>query len=319
VVDICWYGNTLEPHPKLESLTGDVRFPLSTWLEDVTAVMHLGGVSTDPAVQFFVEMTTEVNTQGTIRLAELAAAQAERVKRSLRFLFASSTSVYYLPTGSLDLDVQLMTEDFPVMPPPGYGDSKRQAEVALMRLAERHPWFCPTVLRKATLFGPSRRMRFDLAVNAFTLQAWRRRSLVVQGRGEVWRPLLHVEDAVDSYIQLLELSKGATRAQTFNIVHRNCRVVELAHEVAETLERHRNVEVPVRRDVSIDDARRSYYVAGAKAAAAAGIRPKRTVAEGVLALWDQLEAGVFGSRPEDEVRHFNIQRLRQVASESGGA
>jgi nucleoside-diphosphate-sugar epimerase len=315
VVDTFWYGNALEAHPRLECLTGDVRHPVSAWLNDVTVVIHLGGISTDPAAHFLVEMTTDVNAQGTRRLAEVAAEHADRAGRPLQFLFASSTSVYYLPTGSVDLNVRPMTEDTSVAPPPGYGESKRLAETALLELAQRHPLFSPVILRKATLFGVSRRMRFDLTVNAFTLEAWRQRALLVRGRGEVWRPLLHVDDAVDAYLRLLEGPADVARGEIFNIVHRNCRVVELAHEVAEVLERQRNVSISVRRDPSIDDGRRSYYVPGEKSAEILGVRPQRPIAGAVLALWDQLEAGVYGPRPQDDPLHFNIVRLRQVAPE----
>jgi nucleoside-diphosphate-sugar epimerase len=208
-----------------------------------------------------------------------------------------------------------MTEDLSVTPPPGYGESKRLAEATLLQLAGRHPLFSPVILRKATLFGPSRRMRFDLSVNAFTLEAWLQRALLVRGRGEVWRPLLHIDDAVEAYLRFVERPVDGVRGEIFNIVHRNCRVVELAHEIAETLERHRNVVISVRRDPSIDDGRRSYYVQGEKSANVLAVHPQRSVADAVLALWDQLDAGAYGPRPQDDPLHFNIRRLRQVALE----
>jgi nucleoside-diphosphate-sugar epimerase len=191
------------------------------------------------------------------------------------------------------------------------------AEIELLRVAEQHPLFCPTLVRKGTIFGLAPRMRFDLVVNIFVLHAWRNRLLTVHGSGEVWRPLLHIRDAADCYIHLLWAPTGKIRSETFNLVHKNYRVLELAHWVAEILEQHRGVEVRVKRDRSRGDALRSYYVDGEKITKALGFRPDRGVAEAALEIWDALEQGEFGDEPENDLRYFNIRWLKEAFTKEG--
>jgi nucleoside-diphosphate-sugar epimerase len=160
-------------------------------------------------------------------------------------------------------------------------------------------------------------MRFDLVVNIFVLHAWRERLLTVHGSGEVWRPLLHIRDAVDAYLHLLSAPTGKIRGEAFNLVHKNYRVLELAHWVAETLEQHRGIEVRVKRDRSKGDSLRSYYVDGDKITRTLGFKPERGVAQAVLEMWDALERGEFGDEPENEARYFNIRWLKDTYTERG--
>ena len=154
-------------------------------------------------------------------------------------------------------------------------------------------------------------------VNIFALHAWRKRLLTVHGSGEVWRPLLHVRDAVDAYLHLLWTPTEKIRRETFNLVHKNYRVLELAHWMAEILEQHRGVEVRVKRDRSRDDGLRSYYVDGEKITRTLGFRPERGVAQATLEIWDALERGEFGIEPENDPRFFNIRWLKETIAKEG--
>jgi nucleoside-diphosphate-sugar epimerase len=160
-------------------------------------------------------------------------------------------------------------------------------------------------------------MRFDLVVNVFVLHAWRKRLLTVHGSGEVWRPLLHIRDAVDAYLHLLSAPTAKIRGEAFNLVHKNYRVLELAHWVAETLEQHRGVEVGVKRDRSVGDSLRSYYVDGEKITHTLGFKPERGVAQATLEMWDALERGEFGDEPENDARYFNIRWLKDTVAREG--
>jgi nucleoside-diphosphate-sugar epimerase len=140
---------------------------------------------------------------------------------------------------------------------------------------------------------------------------------MVHGSGEVWRPLLHIRDAVDAYLHLLSAPTAKTRGEAFNLVHKNYRVLELAHWISETLEQHRGVEVGVKRDRSAGDSLRSYYVDGEKIARVLGFRPERGVAQAVLEIWDALERGDFGDEPESDARYFNIRWLKDTIEREG--
>ena len=318
VVDTHWFGNSFDAHENLELIKADLRYcDAASLLEDVSAVIHLAGLSNDPTADFAPDLNSESNVLATRRLAQAVAEKAEREGREIRFLFASTCSVYYTSSVAGDVNVEQMTEDLPVAPTANYSKTKRLAEIELLRVAERYPLFCPANLRKGTIFGLAPRMRFDLVVNVFVLHAWRRRLLTVHGSGEVWRPLLHIRDAVDAYLHLLWAPTAKIRGETFNLVHKNYRILELAHWIAEILEQHRGVEVRVKRDRTGSDSLRSYYVVGEKITEALGFRPERGVAQATLEIWDALERGEFGVEPENDPRYFNIRWLRETITEEG--
>ena len=312
VVDTQWFGNTLPSHPRLESIEGDIGQFDSAWLDQVTAVIHLAGISNDPTAQFAPRLNLESNATATRTLAEAVALQSERAGREIRLLFASSCSIYYTVANGATVDILPKHEETPVSPTAPYSKAKRLAEMELLRIAAEFPHFCPVLLRKGTLFGLSPRMRFDLVINAFTLAAWRHQTLTVHGSGEAWRPLLHIGDAVDAYLYCLTAPAARVRGQIYNVVHKNYRVLELAHWVSEVLELKRGVRVEVKRDRSFREPERSYYVSGGKMASELGFRAERGTSDAVLEIWDRLKAGKFGAAPQDDARFFNLRRFQQL-------
>lgn len=225
VVDTLWFDNPLSNHPRLELIQGDIRQAEFTWFDDVDSIVHLAGLSNDPTADYAPMLNAECNVWATKNLALIAAERAHQVQYSIRFIFASTCSIYYTSTPEADLNMQGKDEESMVAPTANYSKTKRLAEIELQTLAGEYPEFCPVILRKGTLFGLSPRMRFDLVINTFTLNAWKKRELVVFGSGEAWRPLLDVRDAVDAYLYMLNLPCDKVRNQTFNVLHKNYRVL----------------------------------------------------------------------------------------------
>ncbi len=153
VVDTLWFGNPFPPHERLDVVQGDLRYPEASWLKDVDAIIHLAGLSNDPTADFAPELNSESNVYATRQLAELASAKARRDDKPLRYLFASTCSVYYAPTNADEANVTVMTEDMPIAPTANYSKTKRLAEVELLRIADQNPLFVPVLLRKGTIFG----------------------------------------------------------------------------------------------------------------------------------------------------------------------
>jgi len=310
VVDTFWFGNHLPEHPALEIIKGDLRQCEPAWLEGVEAVIHLAGLSNDPTADFAPLLNAESNVWATKKLAELVAQKAHKEGRSIRFVFASSCSIYYTATPEGTLDMHGKSEDTPVAPTANYSKTKRLGEIELLSLAAIYPEFCPVILRKGTLFGMSPRMRFDLVVNVFVLNAWHKRNLTIFGSGEAWRPLLHLRDAVDAYIYALAWPENKIRGQIFNILHKNYRVLELAFWVSEVLERNRNVTIQVKRDRSVESGERSYYVLAKKIQRELGFSAESGASGAILEIWDALEAGKLGEKPQENPQYYNIRWLK---------
>ncbi len=84
----------------------------------------------------------------------------------------------------------------------------------------------PEDLAQGTIFGLAPRIRFDLAVNAFVMQAWRNHLVPIWGSGEVWWPFFHVRDAVDACIHLLGAPTEKIRGESSNLLHKNYRILD---------------------------------------------------------------------------------------------
>jgi nucleoside-diphosphate-sugar epimerase len=188
----CLTGCAELPERRLDAQHfGDVRTVEPALLHGVDAVVHLAAVSNDPIGNVYDEVTIDVNSGASIRLAELAKAAGAG-----SFVFASSCSVY----GVSGDDVA--TEESATNPLTPYARSKILTEEGLVELADES--FTVTCLRFATACGMSDRVRLDLVLNDFVASALATQTITILSDGTPWRPLVHVHDmarAIDWAIQ----------------------------------------------------------------------------------------------------------------------
>ncbi len=218
----CVFGNAVSK-PDLE-LTMDLRDVTIDHLKGVDAVMHLCGMSNDPAGDLNPDITYEVNHRASVRLAELAKEAGVS-----RFLFSSSCSIYGAQ-GNEALDES--AEFLPVTP---YGESKLFVERDLESLADAN--FSPTYLRNATAYGVSERLRGDLVVNNLTGFAVTTGKVFLKSDGSSWRPLVHIEDISRAFCALLEADRAQIHNEAFNIgaTKENYLISDVAEIVADVV------------------------------------------------------------------------------------
>jgi len=291
-------------NPDLELVRGDIRrlddFP--HLLDDVDAVVHLAGLANDPSCDLDPEVSLDVNITATRRLAERAKEAGIE-----RFIFSSSCSVY--GRGEVDL----LAEDSEKKPVSVYAMTKLTAERELCDLADDK--FAPVILRYATLFGPSPRMRFDLAVNQLAAGAIKKRKILVFQGGRQWRPFVHVQDAARACIMSIEAPVGKVRGDVFNVGRddNNWQIVELARLVKERFPEADLEEVPG------DEDRRSYRVSFGKIREMLGFEAKYTVEDGLEHVREMFDDGVIAD-PEADI-YFNVRllsKLRDMPAVTGG-
>jgi nucleoside-diphosphate-sugar epimerase len=70
-----------------------------------------------------------------------------------------------------------------------------------------------SILRLATAYGLSSRIRFDLLLHEFIREAWKKKKVSLYG-GDSWRPLVHVDDIARAIIMCLE---SEDEKETFNV------------------------------------------------------------------------------------------------------
>ncbi|MBU0507310.1 NAD-dependent epimerase/dehydratase family protein, partial [bacterium] len=101
------------------------------------------------------------------------------------------------------------------------------------RLADDN--FTPVLLRNATVYGVSPRLRLDVVVNDFVGSAVTIERVAMRSAGAAWRPLIHVEDLARVYAAALIADRELVHAEVFNVVgpEGNHRVIDIADTVAD--------------------------------------------------------------------------------------
>jgi len=262
-----------------ELIRGDVR-DADTVLQavrGVDAVVHLAAIVGDPACAQDPDMTRAVNLRGSELLIE--AARAQRVQR---FVFASTCSNY----GRMSDTSTLATEDHELRPVSLYAETK----VAVERMLQQHASgpLATTILRFATLYGLSGRMRFDLTVNEFVKELLVRRKLVVYGE-QFWRPYVHVRDAARAIVAVLTAPRELVEEQVFNVgdTRENYRKLDLVEMI-----RKRVGDADVQFVAKAEDPR-DYRVSFERIRTRLGYAITRRVEDGVSEIAAAIESGVL--------------------------
>jgi nucleoside-diphosphate-sugar epimerase len=281
-LDRFFFGQELLPeHPRLEQVRADVRHLTPEHLAGIDAVVDLAALSNDASGERFKAATLAVNYRARARCCELARSHGVA-----RYVLPSSCSVY----GFSGAD-RLADETARVNPLTTYARANLAAERAT--LAQASPEFCVVVLRQATVFGWSPRMRFDLAINGMTWGGFAQGAIPLMRDGSQWRPMVHVRDAASAILWALEAPTSEIGGEIFNIgsAATSFRLAELAEIVAGELPERPRIEWYG------DPDQRSYRVAFEKIEAR-GWRARISAEEGIRELVGKLSSGEAVRTPQ---------------------
>lgn len=209
VLDKLLFGvNSIEElleNPNFELIEGDYLniTLLIKSLENVSVVVHLAAIVGDPAGKMDPDLTKEINQYGVKILAELC-----KYKNINRFIFISTCSIYGYYKD------KILTENSDPNPLSLYAETKLKAENLVILLADSN--FHPTVIRLATVFGLSNRMRFDLVINLLAAKAINENKITIFSSDQ-WRPFVHVKDVARAIYTILISEKQKISGEIFNI------------------------------------------------------------------------------------------------------
>lgn len=215
-IDKFWFGRDKLPvHSDLAVITEDIR-RLTTWhFGECDAVIDLAAISNDPAGEAFVRETWEINH--TARVMNAHMAKAAGVKR---YILPSSCAVY-------GFNPEPVHEGSPVNPLTAYAKANYEAERGVLPLADQS--FDVIVLRQATVYGLSPRMRFDLSANVMTYDAMKIGEITIGGEGSQMRPFVHVRDTARAQMHMLTAENVSGRV--FNVGGENVSIRDLAQRI----------------------------------------------------------------------------------------
>ncbi len=283
---------------RIELIVDDVRSFDESILNDVQGIINLSGLSNDPTAEYNPKANFEMNTVAAETLAQKAKAKGIK-----RHVYASSCSVYYVPAGVDEKDI-LLDEDVTIDPKAAYSKSKFEAEKRLLALTDED--FSPVILRKGTIFGFSPRMRYDLVVNTFLKFALSEGIMNLHYGGEMWRPLVDIQDAASAYILALEAPEEKVAGEVINIATQNYRVSELALKVYQILNDN-HINVRIKSDYRYKGVR-SYRVSTDKADKLLGFRPKITLEESIINMLEKIKE--YGYTDFSHPRYYNITWMK---------
>jgi nucleoside-diphosphate-sugar epimerase len=276
------------------SIFRDIREAERSDLAGFDAVIHLAALSNDPLGDLDPELTYDINHRATIHVARLAKEAGVS-----RFLFSSSCSNY---GASGD---RLLDESAPFNPVTPYGVSKVRAEQELLELASDD--FSPVLLRSATAYGVSPRLRCDIVLNNLTAWAVATGKVLIKSDGSPWRPIVHVEDIGRAFVAALDAPRDLVHAQAFNVgrPEENYRIRDLAEIVRETVP---GCRVEYAGGAAPDT--RNYRVDASKIARVLpAFRPRWTAREGATQLY---RAFSDARMTVDDFEGFRFRRIGQI-------
>jgi len=273
--------------PNFHLAVGDIRDigRMTASVQGAHAIILLAALVGEPACNCDPKETVDINL-----IATKAIAAAAHYYHVTRFIFASTDSAYGIREG-------IMYEDSPLDGISLYARLKMRVEKEIIALGDGN--FKPSILRMATLYGLSPRMRFDLILNVLSLHAFVKGEITIYG-GKQWRPLVHVADAARAYVMCLEASLDVVGGEIFNVGsnEQNYQIGQLGEAVKPVFPEVRIKYVPQSPDL------RDYHVCFDKISRALGYRVEYSVVDGIREIRDTLADGKICDYASS--RYYNV-------------
>jgi nucleoside-diphosphate-sugar epimerase len=204
---------------KVKTIIRDVRTLTENDLDGIDILVHLAGISNDPVGSLEASTVYDPTREYSLKIASMCK------KKKIRFIFASSCSVYGL--GQNDF----LTESSLTHPQTLYSLNKLQIEEDLQSISDAE--FSPIALRFATVYGPSPRIRFDVVVNMLSGMAVSNKKIVLNSNGLSWRPSVHILDACEAIHCAINFDYSAGELLVMNVGadRDNLKIIEIARTI----------------------------------------------------------------------------------------
>ena len=280
-------ANVTEPRILRPSIRSDWDKP--------DALFHLAAIVGFPACQAVGrQVAWRYNVEATERIFEQAVALGVK-----RFIYASTYSNYGLAP-----DGKPVTEQTPLAPQSLYAETKIAAERFLT--AQSSTTCAPLIFRLATLYGLSPRMRFDLIINQFVLEAYTKRELLIYQRGYS-RSFVHIQDALRGLILGLQAPEEKARCQVYNLGSDDGNYTK--DQIVELVLKRLPETTVIYKDMTFGGDMRDISVSYEKIQRELGFQTRCTPEDGIREVLHAIRTGLI-SNPQDQ-RYRNAQFIVQ--------
>jgi nucleoside-diphosphate-sugar epimerase len=227
-MDADWYSRCTFGDPRqivsVPNIGKDIRQATAADFKGFDTVMHLAALSNDPLGNYNADLTDEINHKAAVSLGEMAKSAGVK-----HFIFSSTCSNYGVAGN------EFIDENGSFNPYTPYAKAKVAAELNLKPMSDKN--FSVTLMRSATAFGYSPRIRWDLVLNNLTAHAMTTGKILMKSDGTPWRAIVHIEDISRAFAAVAEAKRELVHDNAFNVgqTKENYRVREIAEIVAETV------------------------------------------------------------------------------------
>ena len=229
-------------HPNFDFIFGDVtsELLLKSLVETHDIIIPLAAIVGMPACKAQPELTVKVNYEQVKNITKW-------ITKNQKIILPNTNSQY----GS---SIEIITEDSPFKPLSLYAETKCNAEKVLLDSGNG------IVLRLATVFGMSYRMRMDLLVQDFVYKAITDGYLVLF-ESHFIRNYIHIRDIAGAFLFMIEnYEKCNNNAFNVGLTSANCTKLELAQTIQKFVPDLVIVENNFKQDLD----QRNYMVSNSK-------------------------------------------------------
>lgn len=230
---------------KFKFIHGDVRnvTELEILCKDVDLIIPLAAIVGFPACAAEPELAYEINYKQIENIVKFTKG------RNVKIIYPNTNSGYGIGSGELEC-----TEESPLTPISVYGKTKCLAEELLLKETDA------IILRLATVFGVSPRMRTDLLVNDFTYKAITDKYIVVFEK-EFKRNFIHIQDVAYTFCFMIE-KWNKCKGEVYNVGLTDANLSK--KELLEKIQSHVKDFAVVYDDYYEDPDKRNYIVSNKK-------------------------------------------------------
>lgn len=246
IVDIDLYKTYkfIKKYKNVYLINRDVRFINWNILDElkIDVVYHLAGISNDPGNGVSDSLGLDINLYASINLYKYL--ENSNVKT---FIYPSSCSIYGNST------LEKIDENTLSNPITNYAYTKAKFEEYIKENLNKN--ITTVIIRPATVYGPSDRLRLDLLINKLLVHGMARQAVSIPNLNNC-RPHLYIKDLIDIYLYFLSFDKKGL--YIYNAAFNNLKISEIVNIVSKITSSKLKVVSEFEND------KRSYHIDSSK-------------------------------------------------------